>query len=394
VAHERAGGSGQDRHGEVVQFGSRRSAAGRWGLRVLLACLVLAAVVTVAVRGADNAARPAARSPAPVPPVRVTTVGHPLLGVTAGWELFARGRDDLLRIELAQGRIIQTYVPPLQTASPDVAFVIGQHDAVIRPFDLVPGYVVPDGGQARPLTGLLEDGGPMVPGPAGSQAAWVTSGTATSPALSLVTLTGDRPRASIHFQPGGPQMPYTAVSDGRGDVLVTDSSFDVYDIGPGWDRPVPGAVVAVGADTWLVDVCDAQYVHCRNEVVDAVTGSRRALPGPAAAPYYFAWPPTGVISPDGSSAAVAESERNGRSTVHLVDLRTGAVRDLGVPLLSPGGSLPPGGARQQQMAWSPDGRWLFVAAAGGKLVAVDPRTGHAESLGVSLPPVEQVAIRS
>ena len=45
------------------------------------------------------------------------------------------------------------------------------------------------------------------------------------------------------------------------------------------------------------------------------------------------------------------------------------------------------------MAWSPDGRWLFVAASGSKLVAVDPRTSRAESLGVSLPAVDQVAIR-
>ena len=95
----------------------------------------------------------------------VTLAGHRLLGVTAGWELFARGPNELLRIQLAQGRITQTYVPPLETASPDVAFVIGAHEAVIRPSDLVPGYVVPDGGQARPLTGVLSDGGPLVPGP-------------------------------------------------------------------------------------------------------------------------------------------------------------------------------------------------------------------------------------
>ena len=362
---------------------------------MLLACLVLAAVVTVAVRGAGYLARPAAKSPAP-PPLHVITAGHPLLGVTAGWELFARGPDDLLRIELAQGRIIQTYVPSLDTASPDVAFMIGPHEALIRPFDLVPGYVVPDGGQARPLTGLLADGGPLVPGPAGSQAAWVTAASPTSPALSLVTLTGHRSGPSIHFQPGGPQLPATAVSDGRGDVLVTDGSFGVYDAGPAWDRSVPGTVVAVGPAAWLVDVCDAQYRHCRNEVIDTTTGSRRALPGPAAGPpYYLSWPPTGVISPNGSTAAVAENGRDGRLTVHLIDLRTGATRDLNVPLGGPGSNLPPAGdAGEQSMAWSPDGRWLFVAASGGKLVAVDPRTGWAGSLGVNLPAVDQVAIRT
>jgi hypothetical protein len=318
--------------------------------------------------------------------------GHPLLGVTAGWELFARGPDDLLRIEFAQGRITQTYVPSLETASPDVAFVIGPDEAVIRPADLVPGYVVPDGGQAQPLTGLLADGGPMVPGPAGSRTAWVTSGSPTSPALSLVTLAGHRSGPSIRFQPGGQQVPSTAVSDGRGDVLVTDGHFDVYDTGPGWDRPVPGAVLAVGPAGWLAEVCDTQYSHCHNEIVDATAGSLRTLPGPASAgvPYYLTWPPAGVISPGGSTAAVPESGSSGPATVHLIDLATGAISGLSVRVCAPGSDSP---LYQQSMTWSPDGRWLFVAACGGKLVAVSARTGRAESLGVSLPPVDQVAIR-
>jgi hypothetical protein len=387
-------GLGRSGHDEIVGFSGGRSAGRRWVPRVLLACLVLATVVTIAVRGVGHQARPAGRAPAPPPPLRVTLVGHPLLGVTAGWELFARGPDELLRIELAQGRIIQTYVPPLETASPDVAFIVGAHEAVIHPADLVPGYVVPDYGQAVPLTGLFANGGPMVPGPAGSQAAWVASGPATSPALSLVTLTGQRSGPSIQFQPGGPQLPATAASDGRGGVLVTTGSFEVYDTGPGWDRPVPGTVIAVGPTAWLVDVCDALYRDCRDEVFEIASGSRRVLPGSAPAdPYYFSWPPTGVISPDGGTAAVAESGRNGRPTVHLIDLRTGVTRDLNVPVGEPAADLPLGGANEYSMAWSPGGRWLFVAASGGKLVAVDPGTGRAESLGVSLPAVDQVAIR-
>jgi hypothetical protein len=393
VAYVPRDASRQDGRGEIVESGSRRPAGRRWGPLALLACLALATVVTLVVRGEGHPGRQAASAPAPPPPLRVTTVDHSLLGVTANWELFARGPDDLVRIEFAQGRIIQTYVPSLETASPDVAFVIGPHEALIRPSDVVPGYVVPDGGQARPLTGLLAEGGPMVPGPAGSQAAWVTSGSPTSPALALVTLTGHRSGPIIHFQPGGPQVPFTAVSDGRGDLLVTDGNFDVYDAGPRWDRPVPGTLVAVGSADWLVDVCDAQYSHCRNEVVEAATGSVRALPGPAptGAPYYFSWPPSGVISPDGSTAAAAENGPNGRLTVHLIDLRTGAARDLNVPLGGPGSDLT---LDEQSMVWSPDGRWLFVAASGGKLVAVNARTGRAESLGVSLPGVDQVAIRS
>jgi hypothetical protein len=385
-------GPGRNGHDEIVEFGSGRFAGRRWVPRALLACLVVAAVATVAVRAVGQQAHPAAPAPAPPPPIRVTVAGHSLLGVTAGWELFARGPDDLLRIQLAQGRITQTYVPPLETASPYVAFVIGAHEAVIRPSDLVPGYVVPDGGQARPLTGLLANGGPMVPGPAGSQAAWVTLGSSTSPALSLVTLTGRQSGPSIRFPMAGPQLAATAVSDGRGDVLVTDNSFTVYDTGPDWDRLVPGTVIAVGRTEWLADVCNAAYGDCRNEVVDVSSGIQRVLPGPAPPdPFYFSWPPTGVISPDGSTAAVGENGRNGQLTLHLVDLRTGATRDLNVLLGAPSSDLPVGG--ESSMVWSPDGRWLFVATAGGKLLAVDPLTGRAQSLGVSLPAVDQVAIR-
>jgi hypothetical protein len=390
---------GRDGQDEIVEFGGRRRAdrrpLPRWVPRVLLACLALAAVVTVAVRGIGTPAKPAATAPPP-PPIRVTTAGHRLLGVTAGWELFARGPHELLRIQLAQGRITQTYVPPLETASPDVAFVIGAHEAVIRPSDLVPGYVVPDGGQAQQLTGLLGDGGPLVPGPAGSQAAWVTSGPATSPQLSLVALTGHQTGRSIRFQPDGPQVPATAISDGRGDVLVTDNNEDVYDTGPGWDRPVPGTLIAIGPTEWLVDACDPLALHCRDEVVTTSSGSLRAIGGGVAAPpYYFGWPPTGVISPDGSTAAVAETGRNEQLTVHLVNLRTGVTTDLNVPIGVAGGDdLEVGGnANENAMVWSPDGRWLFVAATGGKLVVVDTRTGRAESLGVKLPAVEQVAIR-
>jgi hypothetical protein len=400
VAPAPGDGPGHDGRDEIVEFGSGRSAGRRslprWVPRALLACLVLAAVVTVAVRGVSHPARPGTKAPAPPPPMRVTFAGHRLLGVTAGWELFARGPNDLLRIQLARGRITRTYVPPLETASPDVAFVIGAHEAVIRPSDLVPGYVVPDGGQARPLTGVLSNGGPLVPGPAGSQAAWVTVGSPTSPGLSLVALTGHRTGRSIRFPPGGPQVPATAISDGRGDVLVTDNNnVGVYDTGPGWDRPVPGTVIAIGPTEWLVDACDPLYLHCRDEVVDTSSGTRRALPGAApSAPYYFGWPPTGVISPDGSTAAVAENGRNEQLTVHLVDLRTGATRDLNVPVGMADGDLAVGGnANENSMVWSPDGRWLFVAATGGKLDVVDMRTGRVEGLGVRLPAVDQVAIR-
>jgi hypothetical protein len=388
--------SGPDAPADVLQFGPDRPAAGRWRSRALLAGLVLITALVVVIRvPADHQHKAGDRAASRIPPVRVTSAGHRLLGVRARWQLFVRGPDDLTRIQLATGRITRTYVPPLETASPAIAFVIGAHEAVIRPADLVPAYVVPDGGQARLLTGPLAGDGPLIPGPAGSQATWVTAGPPTLLRLSMVTLSGHRSGQAIRFPPDGPQLPATAVSDGRGDVLVTTGSFAVYDAGPGWDRPVPGNVIAVGPENWLAISCDRRYLHCRNEVINAGDGARRMLPGAAVeGPYYFAWPPDGVIAPDGSTAAVPEEGRGQATTLHLINLRTGATKDLGVLLALPGTSLPFGtSTSEDSMAWSPDSRWLFAATVSGKLVAIDTRSDQVKSLRIRLPPVQQVAVR-
>ena len=176
-------------------------------------------------------------------------------------------------------------------------------------------------------------------------------------------------------------MPATAVSDGRGYVLVTTGGFSVYDAGPGWDRPVPGTVIAVGRESWLIISCNPLYRHCHNEVVDIASGARRELPGPAASfPYdEFSWPPIGVIAPDDAAAAVAEGGPDGSLTVHLISLRSGTNRNLKIVLGKSDGNVLAGtGLSDQSMVWSPDSRWLFVAAADGKLVVVDARTGRAE----------------
>jgi len=378
---------------DLVEFGRDRPAGGRWRARALLACLGLATAITIAVHAAGHHARPQPRIPASPPPpqVLVMVIGHRLLGQTADWQLFARGPDDLLRIQFAQGRVTRTYVPLLQTSIPAVALVIGAHEAVIRSADFVPGYVVPDGANARVLTGPLAGGGPLIPGPPGSQAAWVTTGSRTSSVLSLITLTGRRSGPVIRFR--ARQLPATAVSDGRGDVLVTTGPFAVVDAGPGWHRRLPGAIIAVGQDGWLAVTCRAQFPRCREEVVDSADRVRRILPGHAGAEsYYFSWPPIGVIAPDGTTAAVPESGSGGTLTVHLIDLRTGMTRNLDVRIGAPGSNQSPDGG-QQSMVWSPDSRWLFVAAVGGHLVVINARTGRTVSLGVKLPAVDQVAVR-
>jgi hypothetical protein len=74
--------------------------------------------------------------------------------------------------------------------------------------------------------------------------------------------------------------------------------------------------------------------------------------------------PPGVIAPDGSVAAVIRIVA-GRVTLHLINLASGADRQVTV-------SLDEGSAGDQTLAWSPDSRWLFIIAAHGITGADNP----------------------
>lgn len=288
-------------------------------------------------------------------------------------------------------------MPPLQSGSPDVIFLVGPHEVIVRSADFVPGYLIPDGAGARLLTGPLAAGGPLIPGPDPGQA-WIMSGTPADPSFSLVSLDGRSAGHFIHVPLGdGPihvplgdgPLPATAVPDGRGYVLMKTSTSGLFDAGPTWDRPVNGNVIATGSARWLVVTCDVGYQHRHDDVIDPATGTQRQLAG-APAPdlsglYYQDWPPLGVVAPDGSTAAVPVRDNNGNITLHLIDLRSGADRAVAVQLAaSPSNDC---------IAWSPDGTWLFVAASGGRLLAVNARSRRIQGLGVTLPQVTQLAIR-
>jgi WD40 repeat protein len=232
------------------------------------------------------------------------------------------------------------------------------------------------------------------------------SGTGFDPSFSLVGLDGRSAGHFIHVPLGdGPirvplgdgPLPATAVSDGRGYVLMETITSGLFDAGPTWDHPVNGDVIATGSARWLVVRCGADYLwgpgasyqHCHNDVIDPATGTLRQLPG-APVPgvnglYYQDWPPLGTVSPDGSTAAVPVSDNNGHVTLHLIDLRSGADRAVAVQLAA--------SPSNECMAWSPDGTWLFAAASGGRLLAVNARSRHVQGLGVTLPQVTQVAVR-
>ena len=368
---------------DVVEFGSDRTPRRPWLVPAVVA-VALAAAGAVAVSHATGHHRHTAPPPVTGPPVTVINVRRHLLGVHAGWELFARGPDDMIAIQLAAGRIITTRVPELASNSPEVGFVVGAHDAIIRSFDEVPGYLVPDGKPALPLTGALaaDEPGPLLPGPRLGQD-WVMAGNVGNASLVLLGPDGKPTGTSALLPPGG-ALASTAIPDGRGDALILTSNNTSYDVGPTWYRPVHATVLAVGPSRWLGFTCHG--LRCRNVAINPATGAQDPIPT-RAAPLVpaFAWPSLGVTAPDGSTAAVPV-DNGARVILFLLNLSTGTQRLVEA-------DMPPTPG-YQAMAWSPDSQWLFVAGAGGRLIAVDAQTGTATGLGIRLPAVTQVAVRA
>ena len=118
-------------------------------------------------------------------------------------------------------------------------------------------------------------------------------------------------------------------------------------------------------------------------VVDRASGARRPLSTSISHEGV-----SGVISPDGTTAAIVQPATDGRSAdVRLIDLTSGADRDTGITITDDQGTGP------QSLVWSPDSKWVF-SAANGHLVAIAGDAAQATDLGLTLPALTQVAIRA
>ena len=174
---------------DEVGFGSARPPGRRWpsGPRWVRGALILAGAIVIAVAAVLTLGRHPARSDAARAAVTVTQADHRLLGVQAFWELLGYGPRRTVRGLFARGRVTQTVLPVLDSNGP-VSFVAGPSQMIIRPWDVVPGYVVPDGKPAQPLTGVLSRGGEVLPGPRPGEV-WVQS-TYRIRSLSLARVDG------------------------------------------------------------------------------------------------------------------------------------------------------------------------------------------------------------
>jgi hypothetical protein len=304
-------------------------------------------------------------------PPKVTSLGHPLLGVPADWELFARGPNVVIRIQLARGRITTTAVPVVNTDAP-VAFFVGSDRVIVRSVDDPIGYVVRDGKAVTESPPTMRHGAWLLPGP-DQRHLWLDLPPGGDYGIALLKLDGTPTGARIEVPVG------TGVlgADGAGYVLLSGIG-GTYDARPGRiHRITSGIVLASGPTRWLTVDCDDSFI-CRDVVIDRASGARHSWDGPVQS----LTENSGTISPDGRTAALPRY-----GGISLIDLDSGAERPIGVTPPSDNSQVAP------LMVWSPDSRWLFMPDSAGRVMIINRATGRATPLGTRLPPVDHLALR-
>lgn len=375
-----AGPKGPDE--DEVQSGG--GSGHRWTLRILGGVVIVVGAVVVVLIMRPPQTDPTGHDPSTPPHAsqgpKVSSVDLSWLDASSDWELFARTDNSVVRVQVRKGRVTHTRVPTLHSGP--VQFVVRRDAAFVHPIDSVPGYVVPDGHQARRSQDQIPDGGTLLPGPKPNQL-WVQRDEAESSSFDLVTLKGrptgvsvDPPRTVSGF----------ARSDGSGHVLLRGTG-GVYHLRQGQSRRIThGRVVATGPQAWVITECRRQP-QCRLVVVDPSNGDRHPLPGDLDSKIVAG----GATSPDGSTAALVVSETANHPRLFLIDLTTGKQTAVQVTLPTPG---PPSPQPPAAMTWSPQGQWLFIVQTFGSIQAIDPRSGQARPLGLHLASsVRQLAIR-
>jgi hypothetical protein len=195
--------------------------------------------------------------------------------------------------------------------------------------------------------------------------------------MALTTLDGVRLASFIRIPLDS--SAYNATPDGAGYLLFSGIG-GVYDARPdGIRRISTGALLAVGPTGWLVVECDEQY-RCQTVLIGRLDGSRRVVNAGTVSPNQV-----GVISPDGSTAAMLGTSPDGGRGLYLLDLASGRRRDVRLSVSQD--------SFDADLSFSPDSSLLFTVAAEGSLAVITRRTGAVGSLGVPLPVLSQLVLR-
>jgi len=395
-----------DGRAEWLDVGTERPGATgtRW-LVALVALVVLVAVISVAVHRRtpvsapdpqptrptpvviptmppSPATRPTRTGPPPRSSVQVTELARPLLSDAEAWEIVGWSDRGVIRVAPSDGILTRTSAPPLASSGP-LTIATGRRVVIVRPADAVDGYVVRDGSTARRLSGSFARASFVFPGP-DQDHLWTATSVEDDGApgvrritIALVDLNGRATGETLPLPHQGSE--YSLQSDGLG-YLVSAGTGGFYVARPAGLRKVTGgSLLAVGSTRWLTYDCDDRS-RCRVNVVDRADGVRRQVPG--AAPKM--WAP-GLISPDGRLASVLTAEADGQVRLELIDLSTGARRNVSIRIST---------EQPQVQSWSPDGRWLLVLDERGRLMAVDPATAKVRLVSDAIPPMSVITIRS
>jgi Tol biopolymer transport system component len=142
-----------------------------------------------------------------------------------------------------------------------------------------------------------------------------------------------------------------------------------------------GRLLAIGPTRALVSECVSIFPCNVEVVVDRATGAKERI---VALSSIVETSSPGVISPDGTTAAIAVDYPEG-VFLDLVALENGQRITRVARMRS-------SGASQGAMVWSPDSRLLFFADSDGR-IAVSDHSGRVQRLGADLPSVLQLALR-
>jgi hypothetical protein len=357
----------------------------------LLAAGALGAGLVNRYGGGHHRAAPSlpSSSPAPQPPAPSTATPGPVVRTVplpdiGDVQLFVRAEGAVAELNFAAGWIRSNPLPPLQVTGP-VLFGATSSGAFVRPASGAPGYYVPDAGPARPLGGALADA-TVLPAPDPDHVWTIGYGTDWAASLRLVAVrTGSRTGHVLRVPRRIGALVQHPMPDGSGYLLATGAGGS-YDVRPGGAHRLPvdlaaSTVLASGSDRLLVAACAPRSPRtCPAQLLRLPGGHRLASLGRLTA---TAAQPAGVISPDGRTALLYQVTASGLPKVRLLDLATGRFRGAAI-------AVDPD-VQSGALAYAPDGRWAFAVSAGGRLIAINVRTGSALQIDAGLPHLEQLA---